>query len=255
MSVLGRDFNRFVRTEERGPVGNRLDAAFQAEGTFLKGYEAQLRGLPTDEVIHYYDEAIRIAPLNWNLRNEVCSYLVSKFRLHYFRGEYAEATSFIRRAVETYPDDAAAHASYAVMLWKMNQADLAVDEFQRALVLNPRLVSVRRNLASIFASSGQGGKAVEQWRQALAIDPNDLPTLVEYGIFLIQEGSNTEALQYLRRAYQVDSEYPQVIDGYARVLYLTGDISQARSIVLKGGKYYKGNPLLEKHRAAILGEK
>jgi tetratricopeptide (TPR) repeat protein len=253
MSMRGPDFNRFVRKDVSGPDANRLDTAFQAEGVFLKGHEAQLRGLPTAEVIQHFDRAIGMAPWNWNLRNEVCSYLSSEFRMHYFRGEYDEATAFIRRAAEIYPESREAHESYGVMLWKMNQTDLAVDELQRALALNPRVVSVRRDLASIYALRGQVEKAMEQWKDALALDPNDIPTLVGYGIFLARQGSSTEAIQYLRKAYQLDSEDPEVIDGYARVQYLSGNIPEARRIVLKGGHYYKGNPFFEERRSAILG--
>jgi spermidine synthase len=253
MSVRGADLGRLVRRNVSGLDANRLDAAFQAEGIFLKGHEAQLRGLPTAEVIQYFDRAIGMAPWNWNLRNEVCSYLSSEFRRHYFRGEYDEATAFIRQAAEIYPESREAHESYGLMLWKMNQTDLAVDELQRALALNPRVVSVRRDLASLYASRGQVEKAMEQWKDALALDPNDVPTLVGYGIFLVGQGSSTEAIEYIRKAYQLDSEDPEVIDGYARVQYLSGNIPEARRIVLKGGNYYKGHPTFEERRAAILG--
>jgi hypothetical protein len=44
-----------------------------------------------------------------------------------------------------------------------------------------------------------------------------------------------------------------VIDGYARVEYLSGNRAEARHIVLKGGRYYEGNAFFEQLRAVILG--
>jgi spermidine synthase len=254
MSARGADFGRLVMKGARSPDANRLDAAFQAEGIFLRGHDAQLRGLPASEVMQYFDRAIGMAPLNWNLRNEVCSYLSSEFRWHYYRGEYDEATAFIRRSAEIYPESREAHETYGMMLWKINQPDLAIEELQRALSVNPRAVSARRTLASMYASRGQVEKGMEQWKNALVLDPEDVTTLVGYGIFLIQRGSITEAVQYLRKAYQLDSEDPEVIDGYSRAEYLSGNIPEARRIVLKGRQYYKGHPSFEEHRAAILGE-
>ena len=134
----------------------------------------------------------------------------------------------------------------------MNQTDLAVKELQQALVMNAKLVPVRRALASIYASRGQVEQAMEQWKEALALDPNDFPTLVSYGLFLLKQQPGPEAAAYLRKAYQLDPEVPEVVDGYARALYLNGNISEARRIVRKGGDYYKTNPFFEQRRAAML---
>jgi hypothetical protein len=63
-----------------------------------------------------------------------------------------------------------------------------------------------------------------------------------------------ESLEYVRKAYQLDSEDPDVIDGYARVEYLSGNRSEARSIVLKGGRCYEGNAFFEQFRAVVMRE-
>ena len=253
MSVRGPDFERFVKKGVIGPEADRLNAAFQAEGIFLNGHGSQLRGLPADGVIRQYNQAIAMAPWNGNLRNEVVSYLNSEYLRHYFSGNYAEATALLRRAVEIFPESSDVHHDYGWMLWKMNQTDLAVKELQEALAMNPRLVPARRTLASIYASRGQIEKAGEQWKQALALDPNDVPTLVGYGVFLAGQQPSAEAIEYVRKAYRLDTEDPDVIDAYARVEYLSGNRSEARHIVLKGGRYYEGNAFFEQLRAAILG--
>jgi spermidine synthase len=253
MSVRGPDFERFVSKGAGGPETARLNTAFRAEGVFLNGHGAQLRGLPADEVIRQYDQAIGTAPWNGNLRNEVVSYLYREYLRRYFSGEYPGAIAFLRRAAEIYPESSAVHHDYGWMLWRMNQADLAVRELRQALALDPGVVPARRMLAGIYASLGQVEKSREQWKEALALDPNDVPTLVGYGIFLAEQGPGAEAIAYARKAYHLDPGDPDVIDGYARVAYLNGKLSKARCIIRKGGDYYKGNPFFEQLRAAILG--
>jgi spermidine synthase len=255
MSVRGPDFDRFVSKKADGPEAVRLNAAFRAEGIFLDGHGAQLRGLPADEIIRQYAQAIDTAPWDGNLRNEIVSFLNREYLRSYFSGDYAGATAFLRRAAEIYPESSEVHHDYGWTLWKINQPDLAVKELQRALALTPGLVPARRLLASIYASRGQVDKAMEQWKDALELDSNDVPTLLSYAVFLaeLRPEGYAGAVQYIQKAYQLDPDDPDVIDGYARVAYLSGNLRKARCIVRKGGNYYKGNPIFEQLRAAILG--
>ncbi len=254
VSMRGPDFSRFVMKDAAGPAAGRLETAFMAEGTFLKGHESQLRGFPAAEAFRYYDRAIGMAPWDENLRNQVRSCLAREFRALYSKGELGEAADIARQEVEVYPDSMRAHESYGVILWQLGRTDSALRELQRAMAMDPKAVAIRDDLASIYASLGQAEQAVGQWQSALALDPNHIPTLVGYGVFLAQHGAGAEAIRCLARAYKRDSEDPLVIDGYARVEYLTGNIPEARRIILKGGRYYQGNPLFEQLRTAVTGK-
>ena len=253
MSMFGPDFGRFVMKEINSPEAKRLDDALQAESIFFAGYGAQLSGLPTPEVVQYYNQAISKVSWNRNLHNEVSSCLLNEFGRYFFMGEYAEATAFTRMAAEIYPESSELHHNYGIMLWRINQTDLAVKELQQALMLNPGSVPVKRALASIYASQGQTEKALELWKEAFAIDPNDIPTLVGYGVFLSELQVNDEALKHLKKAYRLDPEDPEVIDSYAQALYQGCESSKAKSVVTKGNRYYESNPLFAKRRELILG--
>ncbi len=252
LSVRGPDFDRFVLKGTSATEAGRLKAAYRAEGLFLEGHGFQLRGFPDQEIMHRYYQAINTAPWNRHLHNEIVSYLNREYLRRYSNGFYAEAEAVLRQAAEMFPESSEVHYDYGWMLWKMNQTELAVKELREALTMNPRLIPARRMLASIYASRGQIEKAGEQWKEALALDPNDVPTLVGYGVFLAGQRP-IEALEYVQKAYQRDTEDPDVIDGYARVEYLSGNRSEARRIVLKGGRYYEGNPFFEQFRALVLG--
>ncbi|HSQ78178.1 MAG TPA: fused MFS/spermidine synthase, partial [Nitrospirota bacterium] len=193
MSVRGPDFDRFVLKGTIGTEAGRLKAAYRAEGLFLEGHGFQLRGFPDQEIMHRYYQAINTAPWNRHLHNEIVSYLNREYLRRYSNGFYAEAQAALRQAAEMFPESSEVHHDYAWMLWKMNQADLAIKELQVTLAMNPRLVPARRMLASIYASRGQVEKSSEQWKEALALDPNDVPTLVGYGVFLAWQRSGAEA--------------------------------------------------------------
>ena len=255
MSVRGPDFDRFVQKGATGTEAGRLMAAYRAEGLFLEGKGSQLRGLPAQEIMHRYYQAMNTAPWNRHLHNEVVSYLNEEYLRLYSNGSHAEAVAALREAAELFPEGSEVHYDYGWMLWKMNQTDLAIKELQSALARNAKLAPPRRILASIYASRGQIEQALDQWKAALALDSDDVPTLVNYGTYLASVRSASEALEYVRRAYQLDPVDSNVIDGYARVEYLNGDLKEARRIVLKGGNYYKGNPYFESLRTEILSRK
>jgi spermidine synthase len=224
LSMRGPDFERFVRKGNTDSDADRLYAAFRAEGVFLEGHRAQLRAMPEKEVIPYYDRAVGMSPWNENLRNEVRSYLSSRARLQYLRGNYAESAAFLSRVAEIYPQSSEVHHDYGMTLLAMNQTDPAIFELEKALALNPRAVLVRRALASVYASRGQIEKAVKQWKDALAIDQNDVPTLLNYGSFLAEQRFDLkEAMGYLQRAYQLAPENPVVVQECDRIKQLGGD--------------------------------
>jgi spermidine synthase len=242
----------FMRKGTAAPESGRLRSAIQAEDVFLEGQGVQLRGQPAEKVLPYYDRARDMASWNPNLRNEIHTYLVSIFLKHFYAGNLPEAADFIHRASIIYPESAAAHFDYGRMLWIMKQPDEAIKEILNSIALNPGMVPARRLLASIYASRGKIDESLHQWKTALALDPGSVPTLVGYGIFLAEIRPDAEAVNYARRAYQLDPEDPDVIDGYARILYLCGDLAEARRAVLRGGDYYKNNADFEQMRKIIL---
>ncbi len=257
ISMRGPDFDRFVRKGAAGTDAARLNAAFQAETIFLEGHTAQLQGFHDRDVSRFYDQAVSRAPWDGNLRSEIVSFLDREYLRCYFNGDYDGALALLRRAAEMFPESSDVHFDYGWMLFKMNQGDRAAQEFEQSIVLNAKLVPARRFLASIYAARGQTEEAAEQWKAALAFDPNNVPTLVDYGLFLIEQklstGTIDEGIEYVHKAYELDSDDPEVIDGYARAAYLSGNLREAKRIVLKGGNYYKGNPYFENLRTIILG--
>jgi spermidine synthase len=252
MLARGEGAQALMRKGVAVTESSRLRTAIQAEGIFLEGHGVQLRGQPVEKVLPYYDRALGLASWNANLHNEIHTYLINIFLKHYYAGNMTEATDFIHRASIIYPENAAVHFDYGRMLWKMKRPDEAVKEVLHSIALDPGLVPARRFLASIYASLGKIKESTDQWKTALALDPGSVPTLAGYGIFLAETRPGPEAIDLARRAYQLDPEDADIIDTYARVLYLCGDPAEARRIVLRGGDYYKNDRGFEQMRKIIL---
>ncbi len=253
MSIRGQDFERFVLSGLSGQDRDRLQTGFRAEGVFLRGHGAQLRNEPYTIALENFHQAVNMAPLSEVLKSQIVAYINEQFRNFYSRGDYTNALAFLRLAIDVSPENAEAHEDYGMMLRLTDQSEAAVLELQRALELNPSLVFARRTLGQIYASRGESNKALEQWSKALSSDPDDVGTLATIGVHLARDGLVSEGEKHLRKAYRLARGNPEVINGYALVMYLAGDYSAARQVVNAGGRYYEGNPSFEGLREKILG--
>ncbi len=216
LSFRGQDYDRFVAKDTTSPNAAHLNAAFQAEGVFLKGHALELKGWKDPTLVPYYEQAIGMAPWDMNLRNEVAISFYIFAKECAARGDYPRAATYFRRATEIFPESPEFHYQYGVMMLQfMNNANPSIKEFQQALSLNPSFVPALRSLGAIYASLGNMDKALELWQKALALNPNDVIALIFNGQYLMKHtGSSEEGMEYLRRAYSLAPKNPTVLKAY-----------------------------------------
>ena len=75
--------------------------------------------------------------------------------------------------LKKHPDHARAHVAYGSFLNDMQDEDGAVEEFQKALVLDPTDPAVYNNLANIYGHIGPVKKAFEYYAKAIQLDTNE----------------------------------------------------------------------------------
>jgi serine/threonine protein kinase/tetratricopeptide (TPR) repeat protein len=78
--------------------------------------------------------------------------------------------------------------------------DLALQEFQRALQLDPRSADAQRRLAGSYDSAGRTADAEAAYKKAIALRPDYWVGYNEFGIFLDDHQRYDEAISQFRRA-------------------------------------------------------
>jgi Flp pilus assembly protein TadD len=129
-----------------------LAMALAADGQLKPAFEA-------------FENAIRIDRTDPFVRDDFGRLL---FRL----GRNKDAEAQYRRALHDYPDLAAAHTDYAVVLAAEGQMPMAIVEFHKALDLDPRSGPTHAYLGDALRLTGDSDGAVEQYRLALANGQN-----------------------------------------------------------------------------------
>lgn len=75
----------------------------------------------------------------------------------------------------------------------------AIEQYQKALAIDPANFGVLVNLGNMFKAEGRNGPAEESYRKALAVSPDHPAVLNNLGCLLKDGGKITEALEFLRR--------------------------------------------------------
>lgn len=92
----------------------------------------------------------------------------------------------------------------------------ALDEYYRALFLDPHATDVARRVSEVAAQMGDPGRSLEFAERALEVDPADPRALWLKGAALLNLGRDEEALSVLQRSVAIDSQTVEYVRTLAR---------------------------------------
>jgi tetratricopeptide (TPR) repeat protein len=123
-------------------------------------------------------------------------------------GRFAEAESFLRRALELV-DDAITHYNLGFVLTRLGRAVEAVGEYERALERDPSHVKARTNLAVTLFGLGQVERAARELTRVLAVDPDNASVHTNLGAVLAHQGQVERAVREFQEALRIDPQQAQ----------------------------------------------
>jgi polyferredoxin/Flp pilus assembly protein TadD len=124
------------------------------------------------------------------------------------RGDLVGAEAAFRKVIEAFGETASRVYDLGLAEAYAGHAEEAIQGFERALVLDPKHLPARENLAGLLAVSGRYEESVSHYQLAISQSPSDATTRVLLGQVLIQLGRLEEAAEQAEAALRLEPGMP-----------------------------------------------
>lgn len=148
-------------------------------------------------------------------------------------GNLRLADTKLRRALEEDPDYSVAHWSYALLKWRLGEAEEADEHFRKAIALDPKDPKARNNYGSFLCETGRAEEGLKQLERA-AQNPlyrDRAGALANAGFCVLKIPDIDRAETYFRAALAQSSSYGPALYQLARIAFQRGNYIQARTFM------------------------
>jgi tetratricopeptide (TPR) repeat protein len=143
-----------------------------------------------------------------------------------------QAAALATRAAELDDSDPWAYFALGYVAYTMRRTDKAIEEFQRAIDLNPNFAAAHSYLSLALALAGQSDQAITHAEQAIRMSPHDPQNAVCFTALAAahyQAGRYGEAVSFGRKALQQRSGWAPGHRIFCASLAQAGQIDEART--------------------------
>jgi tetratricopeptide (TPR) repeat protein len=108
------------------------------------------------------------------------------------------------------PFDAVSLNISADTLYQYGDIDGAIEEFKRALAVDPENVNVHNSLGVCYGVQGKLDVAIDAFETAIRLDPEDVMATYNLGLAHLKQGDRKKALDLFLTAHSLDGDNPEV---------------------------------------------
>lgn len=108
------------------------------------------------------------------------------------------------------PFDAVSLNISADKLYQYGDIDGAIEEFKKALAVDPENVNVHNSLGVCYGVQGESDLAIDAFETAIRLDPTDVMATFNLGLAHIKQGDREKALELFLEALELDEDNPEV---------------------------------------------
>lgn len=124
----------------------------------------------------------------------------------------------------------------------------AIDNYRRALTIQPRNASIHSGIGILYAKQGKFPTALTSFQRAVQLDPNNADYQYALGYINANLGDYSRAKEAYRRTVQLNRRHFKGYMGLATVLTRLGESSNAMWAYQEAVKIDPNNPLVSDFR-------
>jgi len=164
-------------------------------------------------------------------------------------GQYQPALSAITKVIEESPDIAEGYVHRAI-IHKMGKNELkAIEDYARALKVNPKLASVHYDLAQSLRRMNFPEEAIKEYQLAVEIEPRMVQAHNNLGITYRDLRMYEEASEAFRATIAIDPKYAKAYNNLGACLAEAGKVDEAISVLQDAARVVPDYPNTHKNLA------
>ncbi len=174
-------------------------------------------------------------------------------------GDFDNALLHYRALLEENEFNAEAHNNLGLLYQERGLASEAIEQFQRAIIIDPPYVKAHNNLGVAYLRAGRHDAAAAEFRAALAADARNVESLTNLAVVMLETERAEDAATLLREALAIDPKHAASHYNLALILERRGEIQAAiqhyRRFIDNSGSDQAALAGEARRRAAALSEK
>ncbi|TCS40304.1 tetratricopeptide repeat protein [Reinekea marinisedimentorum] len=212
-------------------------------GLAILGAQVEMQLDNYQGAVNKLDNYLEDHPENMVVTNEKVKFIAG--------GEGEEqALAFIKPIWQNKPDPQLA-TNYFRLIRSQEPENLEEALFE-LLNVAPNNTGALTALGSLYQDNGQTDMALEQYSKALEINPN-LVVALNNMAWMLKEAKPKEALDYAEKAVNIAPNSASILDTYGWVLHLNGKKDEALDAINKALTIAPDNAEIQEHKKAIEG--
>ena len=244
-------------------IADVTTTSIEAYNYYLKGREAQ-RKLYWEDARKLYEKAVELDPAfasaygflanayGWlgdpKARNEAyekakahLGKTTGKERLHleasiagYYEGNAAKRFNLLKQMAEKYPREKGIHFSLGYYYERRGKFDQAIDEFNKALELDPNSGLTLNQIGYSYAGKKNFDKAIDYFKRYASVSPGDANPYDSMGEIYMKMGRLDEAIAKYKEAVNVKPDFYVAYNSIGYIYALKEDYPEAMKWVEQG---------------------
>jgi tetratricopeptide (TPR) repeat protein len=162
-------------------------------------------------------------------QNPACWMAHNNLGLSYYdRGQLDLATQQFQMALAIDPSLAEPHNNLGNILNRQHALAPSIHEYQAALAIDPYYSRAHNNLGNALMQTGHVDDAITHYQRAAEIDPTYVDAYSDLSIALLQKGRTDDAIAQAQQAVTVDPKNADAHNNLGNALYQKGAMDAAR---------------------------
>jgi TolB-like protein/class 3 adenylate cyclase/tetratricopeptide (TPR) repeat protein len=242
-----------ARRAEQKPNPDSMDLVFQGNAELNRGFTPNI----ARKAREFFERALELDRANIGaLIGAAAADLreAASFQIDDPRPLRVEAEAKLSKVLAAAPNNARGHLNMGYILIATNRASRAIEEFGRALALDPNLAAARHGMAFARMVGGRAEEVEAHILEALRLSPRDTLISVWFGCLGSSKaylGEYEAALGWLRKSIDANRTIPWPFFYLASCLAHLGQLDEARQEV-KAGLAVNPNFTIARYRAGYL---